>query len=623
MFVVLTTLLGAASILFFCALLLLALRNTVLTNIAPNTDLFLVFGSILVSSLLIDHWYNLPTLTLLFVLYVGILSFWLVTLRFPHHTAAGIFFYTTHLLLSATLLPWSLLFILGLDISAISTILLVASMPLLILTLPFNILYILESYDVLCRHTWLRPRATKPLQEHEPRPFVSIHVPTYAEPPEIVIATLNSIAQLSYKNYEVLVIDNNTKDETLWRPVAQHCQKLGPHFRFFHVDPLSGAKAGALNFALTQTDPRAEIISIMDADYQPNSQFLSDLLGHFTDPTIGFVQTPHDYRDWEHSTYLSMCYWEYKAFFYTVMTALNERCAALTVGTMCLIRKDALQTAGGWSTWCVTEDSELAIRIHDAGYRSVYVAQPYGRGLIPERFVDYAKQRHRWIAGPAQELHHHLRRYLNVFATDSHLTPTQRLHHFNHGLGSVLLGLQLPLLVLGVLIVTSMTLHNEIVPVPFTLWLAITALLTANILLAVLQYRIVLQTSLKNMLLALVAHKALMLTVQLASLKTIINPRQPWLRTNKFSVPQTIWGALMTTKLELLLSTLLISTAIVCFITLPYSGLLTMSLLGLVFKGAEYACAPLVACLAAHEYTQQPAALSYPLIPHRQVTYSS
>lgn len=242
--------------------------------------------------------------------------------------------------------------------------------------------------------------------------MVSLHVPAYAEPPEIVIGTLNAISRLRYDNYEVIVVDNNTKNETLWRPVEAHCAQLGARFRFFHVDPLSGAKAGALNFALAKTNPKTQIVGVIDSDYQTHPNFVSDLIGHFEDKRIGFVQTPHDYRAWEENTFLTMCYWEYKAFFHTILVALNERDAALTIGTMCLIRKRALEEAGGWATWCLTEDSELSIRLHDLGYSSVYVPHTYGRGLIPETFNGYRKQRRRWIAGPVQELQYHLNRFL-------------------------------------------------------------------------------------------------------------------------------------------------------------------------------------------------------------------
>src|SRR5262249_10365769 len=83
---------------------------------------------------------------------------------------------------------------------------------------------------------------------------VSIHLPIHNEPPAMVIETLNSLAALDYPDYEVLVVDNNTKDRAAWEPVAAHCQRLEAaapgRFRFFHVDPLAGFKAGALNFAL-------------------------------------------------------------------------------------------------------------------------------------------------------------------------------------------------------------------------------------------------------------------------------------------------------------------------------------------------------------------------------------
>ena len=58
-------------------------------------------------------------------------------------------------------------------------------------------------------------------------PKVSIHVPAYNEPPQMLIETLDALARLDYPNYEVIVIDNNTKDEAAWRPVEQHCARLG------------------------------------------------------------------------------------------------------------------------------------------------------------------------------------------------------------------------------------------------------------------------------------------------------------------------------------------------------------------------------------------------------------
>ncbi len=84
-------------------------------------------------------------------------------------------------------------------------------------------------------------------------PKISIHLPICNEPPLMVRRTLEALAALNYPDFEVLVVDNNTTDPALWEPVAEHCSRLGPRFRFFHLGKFPGFKAGALNFALRQT----------------------------------------------------------------------------------------------------------------------------------------------------------------------------------------------------------------------------------------------------------------------------------------------------------------------------------------------------------------------------------
>src|SRR5215469_3398607 len=52
---------------------------------------------------------------------------------------------------------------------------------------------------------------------------VSVHVPCYNEPPQMVIETLDALSRLDYGNFEVLVLDNNTLDPATWAPVEVHC----------------------------------------------------------------------------------------------------------------------------------------------------------------------------------------------------------------------------------------------------------------------------------------------------------------------------------------------------------------------------------------------------------------
>jgi hypothetical protein len=262
---------------------------------------------------------------------------------------------------------------------------------------------------------WRRPTHAPPPRYDRAAPKVSIHVPCYAEPPEMVLQTLQRLAELRYPNYEVIVCDNNTADEALWRPLERFCnlqnRRRPGRFRFFHVAPLQGAKAGALNFCLERTASDAELVAVIDADYLAEPDFLNRLAPFFAEAKVGFVQTPHDYRR-DGSAYQAMCYWEYMPSNKVGLAAINEYDCAYTIGTMCIVRKEAIAQAGGWAEWCLTEDSEISIRIRALGYEGVYVNETFGRGLIPETFEDLKKQRFRWTAGPVQQLLAHWRLFL-------------------------------------------------------------------------------------------------------------------------------------------------------------------------------------------------------------------
>ena len=241
----------------------------------------------------------------------------------------------------------------------------------------------------------------------EKLPLVSVHVPAYNEPPQMMIETLNALAALDYPRFEVIVMDNNTKDPEVWQPVEAHCKILGSRFRFFHEGQLAGFKAGALNYALSKTSPEAEVVAVIDSDYAVTSDWLRDLVPQFTKPSVAIVQAPQDYRDDTDNLFKAMCYAEYRGFFYIGMVTRNERNAIIQHGTMTMVRKSVLEEVGGWADWCITEDAELGLKIFEKGYEALYVAKSYGKGVMPDTFIDFKKQRYRWAYGAIQIMRHH------------------------------------------------------------------------------------------------------------------------------------------------------------------------------------------------------------------------
>jgi len=255
----------------------------------------------------------------------------------------------------------------------------------------------------------LIPLATGP---HSATPKVSIHVAAYRESPEMLKQTLDAVAALDYPNFECVVAINNTPDPALTQPIEEHCRLLGPRFKFLNLQNVVGFKAGALRIALEHTAPDAEIIGIIDADYVVTPDWLKDLVPTFVDPTIGLVQAPQDHRDGKRSVVHTALNQEYAGFFDIGMVQRNEYNAIIVHGTMCLIRRAAMESAGGWSSDTICEDTDLGLRILELGWQTQYTNKRYGHGLLPDTFEAYKKQRHRWAYGGFQIVKKHWRFFL-------------------------------------------------------------------------------------------------------------------------------------------------------------------------------------------------------------------
>jgi hypothetical protein len=103
---------------------------------------------------------------------------------------------------------------------------------------------------------------------------------------------------------------------------------------------------------------------------------------------------------------------EYAGFFDIGMVQRNEENAIIVHGTMCLIRRSALESAGGWSSDTICEDTDLGLTIIEQGWLTLYTRRRYGQGLLPDTFEAYKKQRDRWAYGGLQIVRKHWRRFL-------------------------------------------------------------------------------------------------------------------------------------------------------------------------------------------------------------------
>ncbi len=379
-------------------------------------------------------------------------------------------------------------------------------------------------------------------------PKVSIHVPAYFEPPDMLKQTLDAVSRLDYPNFECVVIINNTPDPEFWQPIQDHCRALGERFKFINAEKVDGFKAGALRIAMDRTAIDAEIIGVIDADYVVQPDWLKDLVPVFADPRVGLVQAPQDHRDGDRSLMHYIMNGEYAGFFDIGMVQRNEANAIIVHGTMCLIRRAAMDMAGGWAGDTICEDTDLGLAVIEHGWLTHYTNHRYGHGLLPDTYEAFKKQRHRWAYGGFQIVKKHWRRFL---PGASRLSPDQR-REFALGwlnwLGAESLGVVVAILNLiwvPIVAFADIAIPDEILTLP------IIASFVVSLVHFVVLYRLRVPVKIGQMLGAMVAAMSVQWTVSRAVANGLITDHLAFARTSKggFSLVsvefQAFWEAVI------------------------------------------------------------------------------
>jgi cellulose synthase/poly-beta-1,6-N-acetylglucosamine synthase-like glycosyltransferase/exo-beta-1,3-glucanase (GH17 family) len=393
-------------------------------------------------------------------------------------------------------------------------------------------------------------------------PKVSIHIPAYFEPVDMLKQTLDAVSRLDYPNFECVVIINNTPDPEFWQPIQDHCRALGERFKFINAEKVKGFKAGALRIAMDRTAADAEIIGIIDADYVVQPDWLKDLVPVFADPRVGLVQAPQEHRDGDRSLMHYAMNGEYAGFFDIGMVQRNEANSIIVHGTMCLIRRAAMEMAGGWAGDTICEDTDLGLAIIEHGWLTHYTNHRYGHGLLPDTYEAFKKQRHRWAYGGFQIVKKHWRRFL---PGASRLTPDQR-REFALGwlnwLGAESLGVVVAILNLiwvPIVAFADIAIPDRILTLP------IIASFVVSLVHFVAMYRLRVPIKWGQMLGAMIAAMSVQWTVSRAVANGLITEHLAFARTSKggFSLMSVEFQAFW----EAVIGALLLIGAAVLFVT--------------------------------------------------------
>ncbi len=208
------------------------------------------------------------------------------------------------------------------------------------------------------------------------------------EPYQMFVRTLEAARAIRYPHTTYLLDD--TRDprfaELAREKGAVHLEIVG----------YPGAKAGKINEALKRT--AEEFILVLDPDHIPFPEFLDRVLGYFEDPELGFVQPAQAYYNPPVSFVARAAAEQTYTFYGPIMQGMHGTGTTVAIGANCTFRRSALNSIEGHGLG-LAEDLVTSIRLHAAGWKSIYVPEILARGMVPEDLTSFLKQQLKWSRG--------------------------------------------------------------------------------------------------------------------------------------------------------------------------------------------------------------------------------
>lgn len=229
-------------------------------------------------------------------------------------------------------------------------------------------------------------------------PLIAVLVPCYNEEANVE-ETVEALMELEYPNFEVVAINDGSRDRTgeLLNALAARF----PRLRVVHQLKNQG-KAVGLNTAALLT--KAEILVGIDGDARLDPHSLHWLVRHFDEHEVGAVTGNPRVRN--RSTLLGRIQvGEFSSIVGLIKRAQRSVGLIFTVsGVITAFRRSALHEVGYWSPEKLTEDVDISWKLQLAGWEVRFEPRALCWILMPETLGGLWKQRLRWSMGGTQVL---------------------------------------------------------------------------------------------------------------------------------------------------------------------------------------------------------------------------
>ena len=239
-------------------------------------------------------------------------------------------------------------------------------------------------------------------QDDNALPLISLVVPAYNEG-VVIQAAIRSLLLLDYPNYEILVIDDGSTDDTYEKALGVAREPHSIPIRV--ITKRNGGKAEALNTGMTAA--RGEFILNMDGDSKLSSNTLRACIRHFDNPKIGAVAGNVKVINRENmwSNIQALEYVEGLAMARKAQSFL--RIVNIIPGPLGMFRKTVLQQVGGYDHDTFAEDCDLTLKMLMRGWQIAYEPAAVAWVETPSQLLNLLKQRYRWTRGILQATNKH------------------------------------------------------------------------------------------------------------------------------------------------------------------------------------------------------------------------
>jgi poly-beta-1,6 N-acetyl-D-glucosamine synthase len=229
-------------------------------------------------------------------------------------------------------------------------------------------------------------------------PPVSVIVPAFNEG-AVIGAAIESLLALDYPTYEIVVVDDGSRDDTL--AAAAGWERGGDVPVRVFSQPNAG-KATALNLGIANA--RYPFVFCMDSDSTVEPACLRRAIAHMEDETVGAVAGNVKVIN-RNSLITRLQALEYIEGLNMPRRAQGFVAAVNIVpGPVGLFRREALEDVGFYDTDTFAEDADLTLKLIAAGWKIAYEDQAIAWTQAPERWLDLIQQRYRWTRGILQAL---------------------------------------------------------------------------------------------------------------------------------------------------------------------------------------------------------------------------